>query len=171
MENDVHYMSYFSVFAKHKVRIIVGTLIAFFLMFIWCTLGIPPMQKKWRSSVGIIYPLQKSSLAIKRTLGSLDIPLGGLGGILGGSASAYNNIPVMKSRRVLLRVIDSVPGVREKLDKGGTLDDGRLVKKFNKFVKIDDSMDGFLLVSVYWGDPDIALRIILSLKCNPPWRN
>ncbi len=163
MENDVQYMSYFSVFAKHKVRIIVGTLIAFFLMFIWCTLGIPPMQKKWRSSVGIIYPLQKSSLAIKRTLGSLDIPLGGLGGILGGSASAYNNIPVMKSRRVLLRVIDSVPGVREKLDKGDTLDDGRLVKKFNKLIKIDDSSDGFLLVSVYWGDPDIAAQLANNL--------
>ena len=96
MEKDVQYISYFAVFSKHKVKIIVGTVLAFLLMFIWCSLGIPPMKKKWKGSVGMIYPLQKSSLAIKRTLGSLDIPLGGLGGILGGSASAYNNIPVMK---------------------------------------------------------------------------
>ncbi|MBU1024195.1 hypothetical protein KKB99_07935 [bacterium] len=162
-ETTIKYVSYFSVFSKYKVRIIIVTILAYILMFVWCTLGIPPMKKKWKSSVGLIYPLQKSSLAIKRSLGALDIPIGGLGGILGGSGTAYNNIPVLQSRRVIIQVIDKVPGVREELDEDAQLDDERLAKSLVKKLKIDDSMDGFLQISVFWSNPDTAAEIANTL--------
>jgi uncharacterized protein involved in exopolysaccharide biosynthesis len=164
MEKDVEYISYFQVFNKHKVRIIIGTILAFVLMFVWCALGIPPMKKKWKGTVGIVYPLQKSSLAIKRTLGSLDIPVGGLGGILSGSGSAYNNIPILQSRRVLIKAIDSVDGVREELDPGNTMDDYDLTKALKKKIKVDDSTDGYLEVTVFWENSktaaDLANKIV-----------
>lgn len=168
MEKDVEYISYFSVFAKYKLRIILGTVFAFIIMFVWCTLGIPPMSKKWKATVGIIYPLQKSSLAIKRTLGSLDIPLGGLGGLLGGVQTAYNNIPVLESRRVLIRTIDGVPGVREELDPGHILDDATLAKIMKKRIKLDDSKDGYLEINVFWKDrqkaADIANKLVEEMR-------
>jgi len=168
MDKDVEYISYFSVFAKYKLRIILGTILAFILMFIWCTLGIPPMSKKWKGTVGVIYPLQKSSLAIKRTLGSLDIPLGGLGGLLGGAQTAYNNIPVIESRRVLVRTIDGVPGVREEIDPDKILDDATLAKVMKKRIKLDDSKDGYLEISILWPDrqksADLANKLVDEMR-------
>jgi len=163
MDKDIHYMSYFDVFAHHRWRIIIGTVVAFVVMFVWCGLGIPPMKKKWKGTVGIIYPLQKSSLAIKRTLGSLDIPLGGLGGLIGGAQTAYNNIPVLESRRVLVRTVEKVPGVREKLDPEGKMDEAGLAKGLKKTIKVDDSQDGYLEISVLWPDKKIAANIANAL--------
>ena len=163
MEEDVKYISYFEVFARHRWRIIIGTVLAFIVMFVWCGLGIPPMKKKWKGTVGIIYPLQKSSLAIKRTLGSLDIPLGGLGGLIGGTQTAYNNIPVLESRRVLVRTIDRVPAARESLDPEKKMDDASLAKALKKCIKMDDSKDGYLEISVMWPDKKIAADIANAL--------
>jgi succinoglycan biosynthesis transport protein ExoP len=163
MDKEVQYISYFSVFAKYKWRIIIGTLLAFILMLFWCRLGLPPMKKKWMGKATLIYQLQKSSLAIKRTLGSLDIPVGGLGGILGGAGTAYNNIPVLNSRRVILKVLDQVPEAKAELTKGATVDDETLAKAFRKRVKIDDSVDGYLEISVLWNNRDTAANLANAL--------
>lgn len=163
MDRDIQYIDYFSVFAKYKWRIIIASVLAFILMFVWCTLGIPPMKKKWAGTVGLIYQLQKSSLAIRRTLGSLDLPIGGLGGILGGAGTAYNNIPILNSRRVILDVLDKHPEAKQQLTKGRDMDDEAIAKAFRKRVKIDDSIDGYLEITILWEDRDIAADLANSI--------
>ncbi len=121
------------------------------------------IDRTYRASVKIIYPLKRSTGFIKSNLGALDLPMRGFNTILNIEPTTYNHTAIIGSRSVREKVVDELDlvshyGKRLK-NKDPEIRRQGAVKMLRRNTLINDTVKGALVVSVKDHDPKMAATI------------
>lgn len=121
------------------------------------------IDRTYRASVKIIYPLKRSTGFIKSNLGALDLPMRGFNTILNVEPTTYNHVAIIASRSVREKVVDELDlvshyGKRLK-NKDPEIRRQGAVKMLRRNTLINDAIKGALVVSVKDRDPQMAATI------------
>ena len=121
------------------------------------------IDRTYRASVKIIYPLKRSSGFIKSNLGALDLPMRGFNTILDVEPTTYNHTAIIASRGVREKVVDELDlvshyGKRLK-NKDPEIRRQGAQRMLKRNTLINDAVKGALIVSVKDRDPQMAAKI------------
>jgi len=121
------------------------------------------IDRTYRASVKIIYPLKRSTGFIKSNLGALDLPMRGFNTILDVEPTTYNHVAIIASRSVREKIVDELDlvshyGNRLK-NKDPEIRRQGAVKMLRRNTFINDAVKGALVVSVIDRDPQMAATI------------
>lgn len=121
------------------------------------------IDRTYRASVKIIYPLKRSTGFIKSNLGALDLPMRGFNTILNVEPTTYNHVAIIASRSVREKIVDELElvdhyGKRLK-NKDPEIRRQGAVRMLRRKTFINDAVKGALIVSVKDHDPQMAATI------------
>ncbi|MEO7995293.1 MAG: hypothetical protein ABI743_12925, partial [bacterium] len=142
---------------RHGLGIIGAALVAAIVVYLICMI---PAIQVYEGQATILFPLRKSAVGLRRALGSVDLPVGGVSSAIGQMQQAYPAPTILESRRILDLVLQKHPELKKGLDKKNKGDLESMRKKvIKKYLKLDDTDQGALKISFLWKDPQVAADI------------
>ncbi|HYE78215.1 MAG TPA: hypothetical protein VEI97_09525 [bacterium] len=156
MENP-RYVSYTQVLARHGWWIALATIVCAGLAYAICLL---PSLRMYQAQATIVFPLRQSGLGLRRSLGSVDLPIGGAGAAISGLQQMYPAVTILESRRVAELVLAKHPELRPRLDRKNRGDRVAIHNKLvKKYLEIDDTDQGALKIKFLWWDANTAAEV------------
>ncbi len=165
---DAPPQSYFSVVIRYWKLLALITLVPTVASLILVFFILTPV---YEGKVSVIFPLQRASSFMRRSLSEMDLPVSGMSRLLESSATLYNHIAIIESRTLARRVYE-----RLKEDEGIDLlatykDIGRdrdltedeklraVYRRMQKRVDVDDRDRGVAIVTFLHTDAAIAADV------------
>lgn len=163
---EPRYVSYLQVLTRHWWWIALLTLALSGITYAICLL---PKLQMYEAQAVIIFPLRQSALGLRRSLGSVELPIGGASAAIGQSQQMYPATTILESRRISEAIIARHPELLKRLDKKNKGDRIAIHKRMvGKYLDLDDSEQGALTVKFLWDDPkkaaEIANEYVAELK-------
>jgi polysaccharide biosynthesis transport protein len=157
--------SYFSVVKRRLKSLLAVTFIPTILAVILVQWVITPI---FEGKTTVIFPLQRASSFMRRSLSEMDLPISGMSSLLDTSPTMYNHIAIIESRTLALKVndylkteknIDLLASYSEIADDPKLNDEEKLnalAGRMQKRVQVKDADRGTADVTYLHRDPNIA---------------